>query len=63
MSKNKQDQYGDILRNVKKREGNLKLSQEVERLLLPPRKFGKFVPDEYDIEMCDIVKDFNYGSP
>jgi len=54
----KKSQYEEGLRKSEKKSGNLQLSKEVEKLLLAPRKFGKFVPDEYDIEVCDIIKDW-----
>ena len=34
----------------------MKLPPEVEKLLLPPTTVGKFVPDEYDVEMADLIK-------
>lgn len=34
----------------------MKLSKEVEKLLLPPAQVGKFIPDQYDIEMADLIK-------
>jgi len=33
----------------------MKLPSEAEKLLLPPAPVGKFVPDQYDIEMADLV--------
>jgi formimidoylglutamase len=36
----------------------MRLSAEVERLLLPPDKVGKFVPDEYDVEVADLIRDW-----
>lgn len=56
MSKFINSQYEEKLE--KKRVSNLQLSEEVKKLLLAPRKVGKFVPDEYDIEMGDIIKDW-----
>ena len=36
----------------------MKLPKEIESLLLESGKIGKFVPDEYDIEISDIIKDW-----
>lgn len=58
LSKFKKSQYEGELEKNKKKVGNLLLPKEVEKLLLAPRKVGKFVPDEYDVEMCDIIKDW-----
>lgn len=34
----------------------MKLPHDVEKLLLPPNQVGKFVPDAYDVEVCDLIK-------
>ncbi len=36
----------------------MKLPKEIESLLLQSGKIGKFVPDEYDIELSDIIKEW-----
>lgn len=58
MSKFEKFQNEGALRKSKKGGSYLLIPPEVEKLLLTPRKFGKFVPDEYDIEMCDLIKDW-----
>ncbi|RJQ11883.1 MAG: agmatinase [Bacillota bacterium] len=37
----------------------MKLPADIERLILPPAPVGKFVPDEYDIEMSDLIDDWH----
>ncbi|MCC6793114.1 MAG: agmatinase family protein [Thermomicrobiales bacterium] len=36
----------------------MRLSSDAEKLLLPADKVGKFVPDEYDIELADLIKEW-----
>lgn len=36
----------------------MRLPDDVVQLLLPADKIGKFVPDEYDIEVADLIKDW-----
>jgi formimidoylglutamase len=37
----------------------MRLSPEAEKLLLAPDKVGKFVPDEYDVDLADLIKDWS----
>lgn len=36
----------------------MRLPAEAEKLLLPADKVGKFVPDEYDVELADLIQDW-----